>query len=372
MMSYFEISLNNLKAVFLFLSVVMLTTSPFSINEAFGQHLSEEIKWQVVVISSYPACSNYHFQVMNKYSEITEQYLDSYELGNSKYSPLCFPESKYIEYSSPLDLDLIILVYDKDLGENELHSQKIGGFYHHFGKDRSLNHAIVFCDCPNFKYSDPVWILSHELSHFVLTYLEYDMYVIEDLVHANDYKYDQCIKHWDDSCSSVVTKLRSDTSAYSYSVMPLYEPAIGGIAISEIYEVPIAVVELNKIITKWWTQGKITEGDYSNALGFMATGNLLYSHTNSEILTADNSFDDELTWDELLSTENEKDEYDILSRIPHSMNSIEEKIFGDDDVSGIPHWFKETAKWWVEGKISNQEFQKSVEFLRDQGILRPR
>jgi len=68
----------------------------------------------------------------------------------------------------------------------------MGGLFTHSGPDRSINNAIIICDCPNFNYSDPVWILTHELSHFVLYFLEYDMYVIEDFVHEYDEKFDQC------------------------------------------------------------------------------------------------------------------------------------------------------------------------------------
>jgi len=179
---------NRFALVFMFSAIFLLMTSPFTIDEAFGRHLSVELKWQLVFISSNPACDSYQYQMMSKYTELTELYFENYELENSKYDSLCFPEKKYLQ-ESPLDLDLIILVYDEDLGREELHSQKMGGFYNHVGKDITQNHVIVFCDCSNFYYSDPVWILSHELSHFALTFLEIDLSVVEDLVHINDESY---------------------------------------------------------------------------------------------------------------------------------------------------------------------------------------
>ena len=62
----------------------------------------------------------------------------------------------------------------------------MGGLYSHTGSDRSFNHVIMICDCSTFYYSEPVWILSHELSHFVMYYRNYEMSVIEDLIHSND------------------------------------------------------------------------------------------------------------------------------------------------------------------------------------------
>ncbi len=356
----------------MFSVIFLLMTSPFTIDDAYGSHLSDELKWQLVFVSSKPACDSYQYQMMSKYTEITELYFEKYELENSKYDSLCFPEKKYLKYS-PLDLDLIILVYDRDLGREELHSQKIGGFYNHVGKDRTQNHVIVFCDCPNFNYSDPVWILTHELSHFTLTFLEFDLTVIEDLVHSNDEKYDQCRDSYDDACASIVTKLRSETAAYSYSVMPIYEPAL----VLDMYRIaeevpPIAVVELSKVITKWWAQGIISDAHYSNALGFMAAGNDLYSHMKSEIMMADHAINDDVTWDELLSADTDKEAYDLLSRVPRNFMSNENRIYGPDEMEGMPNWFKETATWWIEGKITDEEFVETVSFLRNEGIIRPR
>jgi len=362
---------NRFALVFMFSAIFLLMTSPFTIDEAFGSHLSVELKWQLIFISSNPACSNYQNQMMLKYTEITELYLENYGIENSKYDSLCFPEKKYLQHS-PLDLDLIILVYDEDLGREELHSQKMGGLYNHVGNDMTQNHVIVLCDCPNFNYSDPVWILSHELSHFALTYLEFNLSVIEDLIHFNDEKYDQCRDSYDDACASVVTKLRSDTAAYSYSVMPIYKPALIIDTFRTSEEIPIAVIEISKVITKWWTQGIISDAHYSNALGFMADENDLYSNMKSEIMMADHAIDNSVTWDELLSADTDEEAYDILSRVPSNFMSNENRIYGQGEMEGMPNWFKETATWWIEGKITDEEFVETVSFLRNEGVIRPR
>ncbi len=365
--------MERLSLVIILAAIFMLGTSSFVSNQAFAIHLSDEMKWQLVYISHNSACSNYDTQKTRMFSEISSSYLEKYQLKNSQYDALCFNEYDYSNYQTPSDLDMIILVYDSDIGRNELNSLKIGGYYHHTGPDTKQNHAIVICDCPTFEYSNPVWILSHELSHFVLTYLDYDMTIIEDLVHTSDAAYDECVRTHT-SCSESVLKIRSDSSAYSYSVMPLYEPAIGLTSQEEIdEEIPVQVLELSKVITKWWSQEKISDADLFNALGFMAAGNSLYNYMNPDIITADSSFkvDDQFVKD-LLAADLEKEKPEILSRIPQNLLSNDDLIFDEGNSNGMPTWFKTNIQWWVDGKISDDEFKKSVDFLRDEGLLRPR
>jgi len=39
---------------------------------------------------------------------------------------------------------------------------------------------------------------------------------------------------------------------------------------------------------------------------------------------------------------------------------------------GIREWFKTIAKWWKDGEISDDDFTKNVNFLRNEGLLGPR
>ena len=164
------ITMDRLSLAVILVATFMLSTSSFVTNDAFANHLSDEMKWQLVYISHNSICSNYDEQKTRMYSEISSRYLGEYQLVNSQYDALCVNQFEYSDYQAPSDLDMIVLVYDKDIGRAELNSLKIGGYYHHTGPDIKQNHAIVICDCPTFNYSSPVWILSHELSHFVLTF----------------------------------------------------------------------------------------------------------------------------------------------------------------------------------------------------------
>jgi len=143
-------SKSNLVLV-IFTLVGLLALSPSLANQASATHLSDDFTWELVVLSSAPACSNYHYQILNKYDIITEKYFELYQFANSKYDPKCFPIEKFLAfYSSPDDLDMLIIVLDKNLGQEELHKRKMGGLYTYAGTDKFSNHAIILCDCPTF------------------------------------------------------------------------------------------------------------------------------------------------------------------------------------------------------------------------------
>ena len=376
-------TLTKITSAFMILTVTLLITSSITINDAFANHLSNDLKWQLVYISSHPACSNYDYQMMSTYFGITTKYLDLYELQNSNYDPLCIPDEKYKEeYQSPTDLDLIVLVYDNNLGENELHANKIGGLYAHSGIDRTHNHAIIICDCSTFYYSNPVWILSHELSHFILYYKDYKMQVIEDVIHASDKKYDQCLESYNVGCAKTVIKLSAGPAGYDYSVMPVYKPALkySGTSSTNDNQTPEVVLGLGKMITKWWASGKITDGDYANAVGYVSDSNVLSSHKEIEIVLKDDPLDDEKTWSELMDeitpeywdrpAKSDDPTLDILSRVPKNLVSQNDKVFSEEVAMGLPNWFKQTAEWWAQDKITDKEFKKNVEYLIKSGIVK--
>jgi hypothetical protein len=232
------------------------------------------VTWQLVVISSEPACSGYHYTMVQKYNEISQKYLDLYKIDHNNYQPECFTEKDFAEeYEKPFDLDLIILVFDKDKGITDLHTHNTGGIYMHQGNDLSTNHSVIICDCPNFKYSDPVWILSHELSHFVLNYLGFDLKLVEEEIHGLDYKFDSCVEGvYDNLCSTIKTRI--ETSRADVTVMIPYEKAIG----KEPQFHPIEKVSLNSPyqktmmieITKWWINKEISDENYINSLKILS------------------------------------------------------------------------------------------------------
>jgi len=108
---------------------------------------------------------------------------------------------------------------------------------------------------------------------------------------------------------------------------------------------------------------------------------VLSSHDDFKIIMADDPFDDAVTWDELLEeitptywdrpqvVDNTSDE--MLSLIPSNLIASDDYLLSDDSTLGLPSWFKETASWWAQDKITDKEFKKNVEYLVKEGVVQP-
>jgi hypothetical protein len=364
----------KLKIGLLVFAISIVFLMPFISNEAFANHMSEKMKWQVVFISSHPACSNYHYQMMNRFHAMSGAYLNEYGIENESYPPICLPIEKYPQnYEQHYDLDLFVLIYDRNLGEEILQGNDVGGFYNHFGVDRTSNHVIVFCDCPNFNFSDPIWILTHELSHFALVYLGYDPSIIENLVHANDKSYDECREDWVEGCESVIQKLSTEKFGYEFSVMPIYKPAVGEETYNfEFKPVSDEILEVSKLITLWWGLGQpIDDKGYSKVIRLLGSDDNLYTNFNV-IEFNDDPIRDELTWEEHLYGESTFNSTQLNSHVPFDLKSQDEldEEF-ENKLSELPEWFKKTAIWWANEEISDDEFAQSIHFLKEEGSLDP-
>jgi len=354
-------------------------------------HDSEGITWQLVMISSSPACSGYHYQMMNKYNEITEEYLELYQTPNIGYKPTCMTEYDYdSEYSAPDELDLLILVYDRNKGRADLHSYEIGGIYSHIGKEWTHNHTIIICDCSNFNYSDPPWILSHELSHFILYYLGYDLTVVEEQIHELDVKYDYCIEVKQDiTCNEVKSNVQG--LSQNYVLMKPYEPAVGQSffgfeRVGSILDVTFKKDMMSQA-TIWWLEGKITDNDYLKSLeilsgqsdfvkrlagGFASADRVNVFLTeppkdsNQDAIeqeTAKFSVFDGVKWTTVTSKDlAEQKKLDFQKMIAYT-DEQERILTTEEPDKSLPQWFKTRALWWVNEQIENRDFISGMEYL---------
>jgi len=330
---------------------------------------SSEAAWELVIISSEPACSGYHYYLMEKYNDISEKYLELYQLQNKGYSPQCMTEFEYLtEYEKPLDLDLLILVYDRQLGRAELHSQNTGGIYIHQGDDLFRSHTIIFCDCSNFEYSDPVWILSHELSHFVLNYLGFNLDIVEGKIHELDQKFDICVEDtYDDSCSLIKTRIETDRA--SWVVMAPYEDAIGKSVPTPSSEKAVFDSFFQKKIaievTNWWLQGDISNENYVKSLQILS-GEKIGEDIKTNGILAESPLTvltEPPTWNKI-PQKNENDSQVAAYLLSMSPFITEEKdTLSDQEEEIFVVWLKTKAKSWSTGSINDEEFLKDLEYI---------
>jgi len=165
--------------------------------------------------------------------------------------------------------------------------------------------------------------------------------------------------------------------------MPIYTPdSIENIKNDNLDEkVRTSVIGLSKMITKWWAGDKITDGDYANAIGFLIDSDILPSDENSKILIADDPIDDQVTWEEKFleinselrgEASSEQDNKNTIPLLTSNIPDQENKISDVEQVIlGMPDWFKTTASWWAQDKITDDEFKKNIQYLVRTGIIRP-
>jgi len=202
------------------------------------------------------------------------------------------------------------------------------------------------------------------------------------LIHSNDVQYDQCIEQGL-NCESLITKLEIESLSRSFSVMQIYKPdSVGKIGNENLDEkVRTSVIGISKMITKWWAADKITDGDYANAIGYLVDADIIPSDENAEIFLSDEPLDDAVTWEEKFSEINsdlrgevqEQENNQKNISLPNlNTNPIESKrSVVEQVILGLPDWFKTTAGWWAQDKITDEEFKKNIHFLVTKGIIRP-
>jgi len=360
----------NRRVCALTLSTILLLqiTSILILTPAYGIHQTQKEVWQIVVVSHEPACTVYHYQLAQKYQIITEEYFKLYEFDTSHYQPECYSiENFEWKYQEPDDLDLLILIYDRDLGRENLHPLGMGGFYSHSGGDITNNHTIIFCECSSFGYSDPPWILSHELSHYILNYLGFDLSRVEDQIHFVDNMYDYCMEEkYDETCKSIGVYIEHEDLASKVKVMIPYQSAIGLSPFNQTLdelELNSKELELFKEITKWWSIGKISNSEYSNSFQIL-TGQSFnnissgsYLNESAPVILAEPSKAEKVNPESDVANYSPKD---ILKSFPILEDWNPSPILSGE----YPDWFKTRALLWSSGKISDDGFVKSIDSLK--------
>jgi tetratricopeptide (TPR) repeat protein len=338
----------------------------------FLAYAQSSVTWQLVVVSSEPACSGYHYTMVQKYNEITQKYLDLYKLNHDNYQPECFTEKDFTEqYEKPFDLDLIILVFDKDKGITDLHTHNTGGIYMHQGNDLSTSHTVIICDCPNFKYSDPVWILSHELSHFVLNYLGFDLKSVEETIHGLDYKFDSCVEGaYDDLCATI--KTRVETSQAYWTVMIPYEPAIG--KEPQLYTVEKAVLNspyqrtMMMEITNWWLEKEISDENYIDSL------KILSGKADDDTIVPNGVFQSSsllILAEPKNNLKNEQLHAEISNELIQKILNLDSSItanqttFSSEDEKILLEWIEKETISWKNKEIGDDQFVTNIEKIFD-------
>jgi len=366
---------------FSLMSIFALMIVPSTISEAFAESESN-LTWQLVFIKNEECDQNDTLD--DVYASLTSKYFELYQLENTVYDVNCMSESEYQEFQMNEETNLLILVYDGYMGQKILESNNVDGIYVHTGDDRTQNHLVIMCHCSDYdtgyERTLPSWILSHELSHFVLSYKGFSQSDIQERIHDIEKGYDNCIgtNFQDSSCDEFKISIRPDSSARDFVVMTPYEPAVGNKLIKYISDdfSDSEIIELQRSLAKMWIVNSIDDEAYATTLKHLIDTPIVdNSETHKPFMEIPNGFviaetskPKDIEWDEYLNpeTQNQDNISNLINYIPFDLEEQVEEF----SLEKMPNWFKTRALLWSEDRISNKVFFDGVEHLVRMNIIK--
>lgn len=357
-----------------FFAITVLMMGPTMLTSSYAANTSSEVLWQLVYIKK-DACKSPDLQVAQMYADLASKYFDLYQLSNSSIEPNCILASEFEAFQKAYGLALVIFVFDEEAGFDTLQANELDGVYAHFGNDRSSNHTVIVCDCSNSKTSyeaaSTPWILSHELSHFVLSYKGYSKSAIQNVVHEVENKYQNCVEALtlSEECEDVRITVRTDSLARDFVLMTPYVPAVGNTLIKYISDdMNSEILEIQRDLTNMWIVGSIDNAAFMETLRHFVDPPIAQDdQTIRPYLQMSNGFvitevvkNPSTDWQEWLNPATQEEKLEPLMKyMPIQLMDTIEKL----DKAELPNWFKARALLWTEKRISDQVFFDGLEHL---------
>jgi hypothetical protein len=217
------------------------------------------------------------------------------------------------------------------------------------------------------------WILSHELSHFVLSYKGFPQSDIQERIHEIEKEYDNCVgvNFQTSSCDDFKMSIRPESSSKDFVVMAPYEPAVGNKLIKYIPDdySDTEVIELQRGLAKMWITNSIDDDAYANTLKHLIDTPMENNYESYQpfmeisngFVIAEISKPSDIEWNEYLHSElqNQDNLIKLQNYIPFNLEEQGEEFF----LEKMPNWFKTRALLWSENRISDKVFFDGVEHL---------
>jgi len=356
-------------------SVIVLLFLLAATNYAYPQTIADNISWKITFIADK---SNCNFAEDNKIKEIegiVTKYFDLYKLENHLLGTDCLSSEKYFDNSVANDADLNILVFDENVGNKLMIKYGYEGLYAHFGDERMHNHVIMVATHPQYssayENTEFSWSLSHELSHFILSYKGHNVESIERLLHADKPNYSDCVGNISEKCNEIKTTIISNVSGKKLNVMSPLKEIVDQNSMTylsdDLYS-SYAVKKLLHGITGWWMNGIIDDEFYLNALKQIVDVPASKNDTvNFSQIPMSNGFSilDEVKNSDIGVNSFKTKINDIFRYVPFDTHSIISK----SESSKIPSWFKNRAMLWQDVKMGDRTFLDGIDVLARNGLL---
>ncbi len=383
------ISINKIKNIVPVEKIYVIFTIMITLSLILGPTLTKSyaaedtsVEWQLLYIKK-DICGPKD-NMGKVYASLTTKYFELYQLENHNFSVDCISESQFKDFQKSENVNLMILIFDQDLGTSLLRPNNLDGVYIHSGNDRTINHLLIMCDCSAFTtgYETTLssWILSHELSHFVLSYKGFSKYDIKTKIHELHEGYDNCvgINFADSACDDFKILVRADSSTKNYVMMAPYEPAIGNNLINNVltYNYDSELISLQRELTKMWITSTINDKAYENTLKHLVNPETNSTFEDTKLaLEFPNGFmirelskPTDIDWKQYLNPniDTEKSFASLLKYVPFNLKDP----VSEYNIEKMPNWFKTRALLWSEKRISDKVFFDGVEHLVRMGTLK--
>ena len=369
-----------INSVFPIFVIAMLLISPLAVIQSYAEE-NYDVVWQLVYIKAN-ICHPTDTQEATMYSELTTTYLGLYEIENVGLEPTCITDADYKNFKTSEPANLLILIYDEQLGNKFLQSNDLDGVYVHVGNDRLKNHTVVVCDCSegktSFESALTPWVLSHELSHFVLSYKGFNKLTIQETIHSLENEYDSCVAEFsvNTDCGSVKLTTRAENVARNFVVMKPYENAVGNNLIKFVpSDIDSSALDLHRELVNLWLLGSINDDAYMTTVEHLVDPPV-EDYTNESYIDFQipNGFiifeevkNSDIKWDEhLYPINSEKNLETLFEHI--SYNIVDQNT--NVDTEEFPNWFKTRALLWSEKRISDKVFFDGIEHLVRLGTIK--
>jgi len=157
---------------------------------------------------------------------------------------------------------------------------------------------------------------------------------------------DIVLRSWDDRLRSMDTVIYDAILITGSEDISIVDAALESESVENLVE-PTAqdappVPEWIKNNAEWWSKGAIDDTTFKNGLQFLIQEHMIDVQAEPNVSVST----DGLTVDEIRSLEAE-----------------------EERVVAIPEWIKNSAEWWVQGGISEDEFLTAIEYMVKNGII---
>ncbi len=371
----------NQKILLLPLAITLFFT--LATNQGYSQSTDNGLSWQVIYLSDKTNCNVTDDRKILDIVGVIEKYFSMYKITNQKFGTTCLYSGEFFENTLANDVDLSILVFDREIGEKSFGKYGYNGLYAHFGADRMENHVIMVSTPPQFssayENTELPWSLSEKLSQFILSYYGYNL---ESIVRMLDFKseHDECVKRvvGSEKCDKMIATIHSDVSGEDFSVVAPIPEIVNQKLIrylpDDMYSSQVVKDVLRKT-TNWWITGLIDDQMYLDIIKEIVDTTI---KNNSESIIiqleipngfsivsfANQKSKDNNSESKVIPTENEF--HTILNYVPFDTN----QIASDSESSEIPLWFKNRALIWQDGKLGDRIFFDGLTALIQNGAIR--